>query len=175
MNEAEFAYRIRQALDEGADALDYPVRMRLQKARRAALDRIVPRQQTAAEPTWVWVPALQGDGAAGAAGEPESRGAGWAWYAGWILPILALALGILGIQQWQNERMIARTADLDLSVLLDDTPITTLAHRGFGEYLLRNRRTPIPEIAPPPPATAPSANVAPSSAPAAVPNPATSP
>ncbi len=172
MNEADFAYRIRQALDEGADALDYPVRMRLQKARRAALDRIAPRQ-AAPEATWVWVPALQGDGTAGAAGGPESRASAWVWRAGWILPILALALGILGIQQWQNERMIARTADIDLSLLLDDTPIATLAHQGFGEYLRRNLQTPIPEIAPP--AAAPTANAAPSALPAAPPNPPAGP
>ena len=174
MNEADFAYRIRQALDEGADALDYPVRMRLQKARRAALDRIAPRQTAPAESTWVWVPALQGDGTAGATGGPESRASTWAWHAGWILPIVALALGILGIQQWQNERMIARTADIDLSLLLDDTPIATLAHQGFGEYLRRNLQTPIPEIAPQVPAT-PTATPTANAAPAAPPNPPAGP
>ncbi len=174
MNEAEFAYRIRQALDEGADALDYPVRMRLQKARRAAIDRIVARQTAPSESTWVWVPALQGDGTAGATGGPESRASAWAWHAGWILPIVALALGILGIQRWQSERMIARTADIDLSLLLDDTPIATLAHQGFGEYLRRNRQTPIPEIAPQSPTAAPTETAAPA-APAAAPNPPAGP
>jgi len=37
MNEVEFAYRIRQALNEGADHLDYRVVLRLEQARRRAL------------------------------------------------------------------------------------------------------------------------------------------
>ena len=60
MNEAEFAYRIRQALDEGASQLDYTVSLRLEKARNAALAR---SSATATAP--LWVPALQLAGAGG--------------------------------------------------------------------------------------------------------------
>lgn len=131
MNESEFAYRIRQALDEGAERVDYTVALRLEKARKAALAR-----SPAGVPAPVWVPALQ---LATAGGEPAPRGGSrlneWLFRFGLAAPMIALAIGIVGIKQWQNDRMVAEVADLDFSVLLDDTPIDTYAQQGFGVYL----------------------------------------
>ncbi len=133
MNEAEFAYRIRQALDEGAGRVDYTVSLRLQKARQQAVERSPARQ---AAP--VWVPALQLSSASGLeAPGPDSRLSSWLLRFGLAVPLLVLALGIVGIKQWQSDRMVAEVADLDFAVLLDDTPIDTYAHKGFG-VLLRN-------------------------------------
>jgi hypothetical protein len=130
-NEAEFAYRIRQALDEGAARVDYTVSLRLEKARQAALERGVAR---AAAP--VWVPALQVATAAGAGDDDTGAGRGsWLLRFGLAVPLLALAIGIVGIKQWQNDRMVAEVADIDFAVLLDDTPIDTYAHKGFGVLL----------------------------------------
>ncbi len=131
MNEAEFAYRVRQALDEGVERLDYTVSLRLQKARLAAIERGVLRQSAP-----VWVPALQ------LASEDESqsvdmrsRVSAWLLRFGLAVPLIALALGIVGIKQWQNDQMVAEVADIDFAVLLDDTPIDTYAHQGYGVYL----------------------------------------
>ncbi len=130
-NEAEFAYRIRQALDESAERLDYTVSLRLQKARQLALEHSVAKQ---AAP--VWVPALQLASAASDSTEgPASRSSSWLLRFGLVAPLLVLVLGIVGIKQWQNDRMVAEVADLDFAVLLDDTPIDTYAHQGFGVYL----------------------------------------
>jgi hypothetical protein len=129
MNEIEFAYRIRQALDEGAEHIDYTVSLRLQKARQAALARSVEGR---AAP--VWVPALQLAGA-GAPSGPGTGSSGWLLRLGLAAPLVALALGIVGIKQWQNDRMISEVADIDFAVLLDDTPIDTYAHNGFGVFL----------------------------------------
>jgi len=131
MNEAEFAYRIRQALDEGAERVDYTVHLRLQKARQAALARAAARPVAP-----LWVPALQlaASEAQGGVDGGSRRGA-WLLRFGLAVPLLALALGFVGIKQWQNDRMVAEVADLDFAVLLDDTPIDTYAHQGFGVYL----------------------------------------
>jgi hypothetical protein len=131
MNEAEFAYRIRQALDEGASQVDYTVSLRLEKARNAALDR---SSASAAAP--LWVPALQLATVGGR--DSDANGfapASWMFRFGLAAPLVALALGIVGIKQWQNDNMVAEVADLDFAVLLDDTPIDTYAHSGFGVYL----------------------------------------
>ena len=131
MNEAEFAYRIRQALDEGAERLDYTVSLRLQKARLAAIERGVLRQSAP-----VWVPALQlasEDDSQSA--DKQSRVSAWLLRFGLAVPLIALALGIVGIKQWQNDQMVAEVADIDFAVLLDDTPIDTYAHQGYGVYL----------------------------------------
>jgi hypothetical protein len=129
VNQEEFAYRIRLALDEGAEHIDYSVSLRLEKARQAALAR---QSQPRVAPAWV--PVLQGAGA-GPAAESGSRLGAWMLRLGLAAPLLALALGVVGIKQWQNDRMVTEIADLDLAVLLDDTPIDTYAHQGFGVYL----------------------------------------
>jgi hypothetical protein len=58
---------------------------------------------------------------------------------GLAAPLLALAIGIVGIKQWQSDRMVAEVADIDFAVLLDDTPIDTYAHKGFGVLLSNDR------------------------------------
>jgi hypothetical protein len=129
MNEAEFAYRIRLALDEGASQVDYTVSLRLEKARNAALER---SSATAAAP--LWVPALQAAGTRNLTDNSSGPGS-WLFRFGLAAPLIALAIGIVGIKQWQSDNLVAEVADLDTAVLLDDTPIDTYAHSGFGVYL----------------------------------------
>jgi hypothetical protein len=135
MNEVEFAYRIRQALNEGADRLDYRVSLRLEKARRSALSR-----HKAAVDAPVWVPALRFASSGGAPSDDDSS-AGWMWMRrlGLVIPLFAMALGFVGIYRWHADQAIAERANLDLAVLLDDTPIDTYADRGFGE-MIRNEQ-----------------------------------
>jgi hypothetical protein len=127
VNEAEFAYRVRQALDESAEHVDYAVSLRLSKARQAALARQAQRR---AVPVWVAA-------AAGSVPSPEAPSllGGWMVRVGLAVPLLVLAIGLVGIKQWQNDRMITELAETDLAVLLDDTPIDTYADKGFGVYL----------------------------------------
>ena len=129
-NEREFAYRIRQALDEGAEHIDYKVALRLEKARQAALARQANPQ---AAPAWAGARRLALAGGADLDG--GSRLGTWLMRAGLVVPLLALAIGMVGIKQWQDDRLVADLADTDLAVLLDDTPIDTYAHQGFGVYL----------------------------------------
>jgi hypothetical protein len=134
MNEAEFAYRVRQALDEGAERLDYTVSLRLEKARHAALERSAAPQQGRS-----WVPALRLAGA-GAPADQGSRPAAWLLRFGLAAPLVALAIAIVGIEQWQSDRAAAEYAAIDFAVLLDDTPIDTYAHKGFGVLLSSNEQ-----------------------------------
>jgi hypothetical protein len=138
MKEAEFAYRIRQALNEGAQRLDYTTVYRLEQARHKALT--AHRPQPTAAPAKAWVPALQ---PAGMDAPIESQSGGWwPWLhrAGLVAPALALVIGFVGIHQWQHTREIQRLADMDLAVLLDDGPIDALADSAFGQML--KMRTP---------------------------------
>ena len=128
LKETEFAYRVRLALDEGAERIDYAVALRLEKARQAALER-------QAGPRPAWAPVLQAAGRSGPLLESESRLGAWMMRLGLAAPLLALALGIVGINDWQRDRVVTEIADLDLAILLDDTPIDTYAHQGFDVYL----------------------------------------
>lgn len=129
MKETEFAYRVRQALNEGAERLDYKTVYRLEQARGRAL--ACHRAGAAEAP--VWVPSLQ---TAGGASAPSSGGF-WTWLrrAGLAAPIAALVIGFVSIYQWQRTQQIEHLADLDFAVLLDEGPIDTFADSGFGVML----------------------------------------
>jgi hypothetical protein len=124
MNENEFGYRIRQALDEGLERLDYRTTYRLQQAREAALAR-----QHATQTERAWVPAL--------AGGPlvDDGSVGWLPRLGLAAPLLAVIIGFVGIYQYQESRRISEVADMDFAVLLDDVPLETYADKGFGALL----------------------------------------
>ncbi|HEU0200065.1 MAG TPA: DUF3619 family protein [Burkholderiaceae bacterium] len=128
MNENEFAYRIRRALNEGAESLDAKTLQRLEQARKAALARY---RGDASRP---WMPALP----AGRAKLLDFASAGtarWLNPIGVAVPLAALLVGFIAIQQWQHERHIDELANLDFSVLLDEAPIEAYADKAFGEVL----------------------------------------
>lgn len=129
MNQDEFAFRVRQALNDGAERLDYRTVLRLEQARSRALAR-----QRHTGPATVRLPALQ----LASAGAPAGGGRGaWDWWrgAGWVAPLVALAIGFVAISQWQEELEIKRLAALDFAVLLDEGPLDAYADRVFGVLL----------------------------------------
>ncbi len=137
MNEVEFGYRVRQALNEGIERLDYRTVYRLERARNAALARQKATQEAA-----IWVPALQ-SAAAGAVPANGGLSGLWVWLhrMGLVAPLLALVIGFIGIYQWQRLLAIAEIANLDFAVLMDETPLEAYADEGFS-VLLKNERRP---------------------------------
>jgi hypothetical protein len=134
MKETEFAYRIRQALNEGTERMDYRTIYRLEQARGKALAAY--RAEPADEKARVSSAELVGAGAS--AGSEHSGLLTWMQRAGLVAPLFVLVVGFIGIYQWQRAQAIERTANMDLAVLLDDGPIETFADSGFG-VLLRNQ------------------------------------
>ena len=126
MNENEFGYRIRQALDEGLDRLDYRTLYRLKQAREAALVRRLSLETERGR-----VPALRMAGGPQVGDAPVS----WARRFGLAAPLLALVIGFIGIYEYQESRRIAELADIDFAVLMDDVPVETYADKGFGALL----------------------------------------
>ena len=130
MNEKEFGYQIRQALNESAAGIDYKTAYRLEQARTAALAR--HRERSTAP---VWAPALQTPG--GRSSDSGSR-LGWFGSFGVATPVVALIVGFIAIYQWQQPQMSERMSDLaamDFAVLMDQTPIGAYADKGFGALL----------------------------------------
>jgi len=128
MNEQEFGYQIRQALNEAADGLEYKTTYRLEQARVAALAR---QREPATAPAWS--PAMQAAGARSANG-----GLGWLGGFGVAAPVVALIVGFIAIHQWQQQQAPERISDLaamDFAVLMDETPIGAYADKGFGILL----------------------------------------
>ena len=139
MNEQEFAFRIRQALNEGADSVSYKASLRLEKARQLAVAR-ARGSAVLARPATVRLPALQLATVGSAPIDaPGSSGGLWGWLrgAGLVAPLLALAVGFVAIYEWHSRQFIAELADVDFAVLLDETPIGAYADAGFGAMLTR--------------------------------------
>lgn len=126
MNENEFGYRVRQALNEAAEHLDYKTALRLEQARLKAV--AAHRAETAP----AWRPVLVPTG--GPSFGDEGR-VTWGQRLGLAAPLLALVIGFVGIYQWQHQRQISELADIDFAVLLDDAPIGAYADKGFGALL----------------------------------------
>lgn len=135
MKQENFAFRVRQALNEGAAHIDYKSQLRLEKAREAALARLKPspRPQTIS----VRVPTLQLATAAGPSLGSTPQGGLWRWLrgAGLVAPLVVLVVGFVGIYQWQQMRSIEALANIDFAVLMDETPVETYADRAFSAVL----------------------------------------
>jgi len=127
MNENEFGYRIRQALNEGLESLDYRTTYRLQQARQAAL----ARHHAVGQAERIWAPSLQTAGGPPVEDEPVN----WLRRLGLVAPLLALIIGFVSIYEYQESRRISELADMDFAVLLDDVPLETYADEGFGALL----------------------------------------
>jgi len=126
MNENEFGYRVRQALNEGAERLDYKTTYRLEQARQKVLAGLRPESATAWRPVLVPV--------AGPVLRDEGR-VTWGQRFGLAAPLFALVIGFIGIYQWHHDQRISELADIDFAVLLDDAPIGAYADKGFGTLL----------------------------------------
>ena len=143
MTEHDFALRIRQALDEGAEGVSYKASLRLERARQMAVARA--RDGAArVRPVPVGAASLQRAGAL-----PVDGSGLWNWLrgAGLVAPLLVLVGGFIAIHEWHHRSFINDLADLDLAVLLDEAPLDAYADSGFGAMLQRRAASVSPEAA----------------------------
>jgi hypothetical protein len=129
MNEVEFGYKVRQALNEGVQRMDYKTTFRLEKARKAALEHYrVPARETA------WV--LPAQVASGPQIDADQAGP-WRWLQrlGLAAPLIALLVGFVGVHEWQRARTMDEIAAIDFALLLDEAPVEAYADKGFGVFL----------------------------------------
>jgi hypothetical protein len=135
--EAEFALKVRRALDESITTLPAASLDKLAAARRTALAR--KKTEKVAAP--VFAPALAGAGMAPSLGSAASGSSGkrgrfsrltLAW------PLLALVVGLAGIAYWEDQQRTAELADIDAAMLSDNLPLDAYLDHGFNAYLTRN-------------------------------------
>ena len=122
-----FGRAVAARLSAGTDQLDYAVGERLRAARVRALAN---RKQEA-----VHVPVLVGRGGAATLGDGLSL---WNRIAS-VLPVLALAAGLVLIHSIQSERRASEIAEVDAALLTDDLPPSAYADPGFVQFLKSGR------------------------------------
>jgi Protein of unknown function (DUF3619) len=126
--ELNFAYKVRHALNEHLEDLPASTTERLSSARSLALSR---KKKNA--PLRAHASRLAFAGAGGFFNEPMS----WLGRLGVAAPILAGALLLVGMYQYEQQQRISETADIDAAVLSDDLPLSAYLDHGFNAYLAK--------------------------------------
>jgi hypothetical protein len=128
-DDLNFAYKVRHALNEKLNDLPPSASQRLASARKMALARKKPHA-----PALVAQLAYAGDGL-GDVARAFSKPFSWMARVGVALPLLALAVGLVGIYQLEQQQYIAEVAELDVAVLSDELPLSPYLDHGFNAYL----------------------------------------
>lgn len=126
-NELKFAYKIRLALNENIEHLPASHVERLASARQIAASRKkkeFPLSVLAAHRA-----------VAGHVGQFFKEPLSWVARMGLAVPLVVLAVGLSGIYQFEQERRISDTAEMDAEVLADELPLSAYLDRGFNAYL----------------------------------------
>ncbi|MFI4939331.1 MAG: DUF3619 family protein [Burkholderiales bacterium] len=127
VQEINFAYKVRHALNEQLDILPASTTERLASARKIALSR---KKSDAPVRVAVTQRSLAGHGG-NFGNEPLS----WLGRIGLAIPAIVLVVGLVGIVQHEKQQRISETADIDAAMLTDDLPLTAYADHGFNAYL----------------------------------------
>jgi hypothetical protein len=124
--EEQFASKVRLALNQSASRLDDRIVEKLEKARIQALAR------RKADPAWHTAPVLA---PAVVRGGSVQESANWWVRAGWLIPAIAVLMGIFLLQQAQQDDGAAELAKIDAEVLADELPLSAYLDKGFNRYL----------------------------------------
>jgi hypothetical protein len=129
VQELNFGYKVRHALNEQLDSLPASTTERLASARQAAMAR---KKKDASAPLRILIGqrSLVGYG-----GTMVSEPFSWLSRFGLILPLIVLVVGLIGIVSYEKQQRINETADLDAAMLTDDLPVVAYADHGFNAYL----------------------------------------
>jgi hypothetical protein len=127
--ELAFAYKVRHALDESVQDIPASTGERLATARKLALGRKKEAVVAHVAP----VAALAGTSS------PFSSHPVRAWLgrASFVVPLVVLVLGLIGIHQAEKRQQLLEAASIDAEVLTDDLPLSAYLDHGFDAYLSR--------------------------------------
>jgi len=127
ITQEQFAKALIQRIDSSDEPLSADVSERLRFARDRALQA---QKITHLSPATSF--ATQAGGSA-VLGGGHRFGLFSKW--GSLLPLLALVIGMIVINQFQNDYHAKEMASIDSALLTDDLPPTAYADQGFGQFL----------------------------------------
>lgn len=128
-NEADFGYRVRQALNESLDNLPANTDERLAAARKFAVTR---KKKEAKAFVPVFATRLAG---AFSPSNLFNKRLSWLNRMGMALPVLVLTIGLIGMYHYEEQQRINETADIDALVLSDELPLSAYLDHGFSAFL----------------------------------------
>ncbi|RJG06388.1 DUF3619 family protein [Noviherbaspirillum cavernae] len=125
--ELNFAYKVRNALNENLDNLPAPTAEKLASARKMALSRkkndsplraLFTRRALATESGGFFTESMS-----------------WLPRMGLLILLVVLATGLVSIYQYEQEQRISDTAEIDAGVLSDELPLSAYVDHGFNAFL----------------------------------------
>ena len=126
-----FGRLVAARLAQGTSELSYPVSERLRAARMQAVARRKGVKLQAASTV-----SMQGGAAALTFGKDFDEGGQSIWNRiASVLPLIALACGLVLIHTIENDRRANEVAEVDAALLTDDLPPAAYADPGFIQYL----------------------------------------
>jgi hypothetical protein len=127
----QFAKSLIERLNTQADSISPDIAERLRFAREHALgsQKLSVQKSTELSSAWSLAPQSGGSMALG--------GGNFNFFnkLGMFLPLLVLIVGLIAINQLQNEYRAKEVADVDAALLTDDLPPAAYADQGFGQFL----------------------------------------
>ena len=131
--EDRFALKTVSHLSAGAADLPYDISERLRAARAQAVS-----QRKIAKTLTVSTVVTTGSSAAMTWGADE--GLGWWGRIGSVLPLIALVVGLLAINNFQSDNRAYELAEVDSALLTDELPPAAFADSGFVQFLKNTRQ-----------------------------------
>jgi hypothetical protein len=121
--EEQFGRRVASRLTAGNLELSHEVSERLRAARVQAVARRKPVQQLRTAPAVV------------SRGSAATLGGGWWTRIGSVIPLVALAAGLVAISVLQEDNRTNELAAIDSALLTDDLPPAAYTDPGFAQFL----------------------------------------
>jgi hypothetical protein len=131
IEQRRLAQHIRTVLDASADDIRPDLAERLAAGRRIAL----ARRKVAATARAPQLAAAGGRAGLGDESFGLHRVGDWLRRLGLVWAVAALAAGLAGIYDWQQQQRVDELVDLDAAMLLDDLPPSAYADQGFHMFL----------------------------------------
>ena len=133
-----FARRLTARLSADTDALPYDISERLRAAREQALaqrKKVVPVRE------WHHATAVQRQGHTATLGSGDNEGRTWWRALISAVPLVALLVGLVVVDSFQDESGATEVAEIDADLLTDDLPPAAYADPGFVQYLQSTARS----------------------------------
>lgn len=133
-----FARRLTARLSADTDALPYDISERLRAAREQALaqrKKVVPVRE------WHHATAVQRQGHTATLGSGDNEGRTWWRALISAVPLVALLVGLVMVDSFQDESGATEVAEIDAALLTDDLPPAAYADPGFVQYLQSTTRS----------------------------------
>jgi Protein of unknown function (DUF3619) len=123
-----FGLKLAARLSESSQALPHDISERLRAARMQSLDKHKQLKSVTAS-------ALQSNGGGTAALHFGNEDTGlWPRLVS-LIPLLALAAGLIAIQLFNNDNRAKELAEIDTAILTDDLPTAAYTDPGFLQFL----------------------------------------